>query len=101
MVIAKRLDVICGIQRTAARPSTRSGNFASVSRGNQNEAKNTGWQRKKSKKAWKDPDGAIYDWDSRHGTVEKYNSRGRHEGEFDPDTGKRLKPANPARKVEP
>ena len=29
-----------------------------------------------------------YEWDSQHGTVEKYDKKGRHLGEFDPDTGK-------------
>ncbi|MBG0854407.1 hypothetical protein I2W78_21845 [Streptomyces spinoverrucosus] len=35
------------------------------------------------------------------GTVEKYNKRGKHPGEFDPDTGARTKPADPSRKVTP
>jgi len=50
---------------------------------------------------WKDDDGAIYEWDYAHGTVEKYNSRGHHQGEFDPYSGRQLKPASPARRVEP
>ena len=53
------------------------------------------------RKRWKDPDGVFYEWDSRHGTVEKYDSRGNHLGEFDPYTGKRLKPPDPTRRVEP
>ena len=53
------------------------------------------------RRRWKDPDGTIYEWASRHGTVEKYNSKGLHEGEFTPDTGRKLKPANSARRVEP
>lgn len=40
----------------------------------------------------------IYEWDSRHGEVEKYNRRGRHLGSFDPETGEKLKDAIPGRK---
>ena len=43
----------------------------------------------------------IYEWDSRHGTVEKYNKRGHHLGEFDPKTGKQLKGPSLTRKIEP
>lgn len=50
---------------------------------------------------WKDPDGTIYEWDSQHGAVERYNKRGVHQGEFDPETGKQTKPADPTRKVQP
>jgi hypothetical protein len=39
-------------------------------------------------------------WDSRHGRLEKYNARGRHLGEFDPDTGVQAKPADPTRSVD-
>lgn len=53
------------------------------------------------RKRWKDDDGTIYEWDYAHGTVEKYDSRGHHQGEFDPDSGKQLKPAAPSRRVEP
>lgn len=53
------------------------------------------------RKRWKDDKGNIYEWDSQHGTVEKYNKNGKHMGEFDPDTGEMLKPADPTRRVEP
>jgi hypothetical protein len=53
------------------------------------------------RKRWKDNKGNIYEWDSQHGTVEKYNKSGKHLGEFDPDTGEMLKPADPTRRVEP
>jgi hypothetical protein len=39
----------------------------------------------KLRKRWKSPDGTIYEWDYRHGTVEKYDSKGKHQGEFRPD----------------
>ena len=53
------------------------------------------------RKRWKDRAGHIYEWDSRHGRVEKYNRDGKHLGEFDPATGKQLGQANPDYEVEP
>ncbi|MFF7717624.1 colicin E3/pyocin S6 family cytotoxin [Streptomyces sp. NPDC007988] len=50
---------------------------------------------------WKDPKGDIYEWDSQHGTVEKYNKRGKHLGEYDPNTGTQTKPADKTREVTP
>lgn len=50
---------------------------------------------------WRDKNGDILEWDSRHGRVERYNTRGVHLGEFSPETGKRLSPADPTRKVKP
>ena len=58
--------------------------------------------RSKSQRArWVDEDGNIYEWDSQHGKVEKYNKRGKHLGEFDPNTGEQTKPADPSRSIEP
>jgi hypothetical protein len=53
------------------------------------------------RKRWKDKKRNIYEWDSQHGRLEKYNKRGRHLGEFDPDTGLQTKPADPTRYVDP
>jgi Cytotoxic len=53
------------------------------------------------RKRWKDEDGNIWEWDSRHGELEKYSPKGKHLGSFDPDTGKQLKPADDTRSVEP
>jgi hypothetical protein len=53
------------------------------------------------RRRWKDNDGIIYEWDSQHGAVEKYDAHGRHLGEYDPDSGQQLKPAIPNRRVEP
>ncbi|WP_218001180.1 colicin E3/pyocin S6 family cytotoxin [Nocardia thailandica] len=53
------------------------------------------------RKRWKDAKGNIYEWDSQHGTVEKYNKRGIHQGEYDAETGKMTKPADSTRTVEP
>ena len=46
---------------------------------------------------WVDNSGKIYEWDSQHGAVEMYDKRGKHLGEFDPETGKQTKPAKPGR----
>lgn len=53
------------------------------------------------RKRWKTRDGTIFEWDSQHGTVEKYNKRGKHLGEFDPETGEQTKDADKSREVEP
>jgi hypothetical protein len=50
---------------------------------------------------WKTRDGIIFEWDSQHGVVEKYNKRGKHLGEFDPETGEQTKSADATREVEP
>ena len=50
---------------------------------------------------WKDADGNIYEWDYQHGGLEKYDKRGNHQGEYDPNTGQQTKPRNPKRSVEP
>jgi RHS repeat-associated protein len=51
------------------------------------------------RRRWKGSDGRIYEWDSQHGRVEIYDKRGRHVGEFDPNSGEQTKPATPGRKV--
>ena len=53
------------------------------------------------RRRWKDGGGTIFELDYTHGTVERYDGRGHRQGEFDPDTGEQLKPALPARRVEP
>ena len=50
---------------------------------------------------WKDEKGKIYEWDSQHGELEVYNSRGKHIGVRDPETGKWIKSAKPGRTIEP
>ena len=53
------------------------------------------------RKRWKDSKGRIYEWDSQHGTLEVYDKSGkRHLGEYDPKTGRQLKPGNKKRWVE-
>ncbi len=53
------------------------------------------------RKRWKTSKGIIFEWDSQHGMVEMYDRRGRHLGEYDPETGKQTKPADKTRNVEP
>ena len=53
------------------------------------------------RKRWKTKDGTIFEWDSQHGAVEKYNKRGKHLGEFNPETGEQTKNADSTREVEP
>jgi hypothetical protein len=50
---------------------------------------------------WRDANNDILEWDARHGRIERYNHLGAHLGEFDPETGEPLKPADPTRKVTP
>jgi Cytotoxic len=54
----------------------------------------------KKRKRWKDPDGTIYEWDYLHGTVEKYDKRGKHLGEFD-QNGRKLKGPEPDQRIDP
>jgi hypothetical protein len=57
---------------------------------------------KKLRRPWRDAvNGNVYEWDYQHGCVEAYDSGGRHLGEFDPETGRQLKPADAARRIEP
>jgi hypothetical protein len=39
---------------------------------------------------WRDANGDILEWDYQHGTRERYDSFGRHLGEFDPNDGRAL-----------
>jgi RHS repeat-associated protein len=55
----------------------------------------------KTRVRWKDEKGKIYEWDSRHGTVELYDKRGRHLGEFDPKDGRQLKDPIKNRRIRP
>ena len=49
---------------------------------------------------WKDRRGLLYEWDSRHGTLEVYDAFGQHLGEFDAATGTRLNIAVSGRSIE-
>lgn len=53
------------------------------------------------RRRWRDGDGTILEWDYQHGTVEAYDRRGRHLGEFDPSTGIRIEGADPTPTAEP
>jgi hypothetical protein len=42
----------------------------------------------------------IFEEDTRHGELEKYNQRGKHKGTVDPDTGEVIKPPVRGRRIE-
>ncbi len=50
-------------------------------------------------KRWKHKKGSIYEWDYQHGRFEKYDKNGKHQGEYDPETGKQTKPADKTRRI--
>ena len=52
------------------------------------------------RKRWKDKEGNIYEWDYRHGGLEKYDKQGWHLGQFDHITGKQTKPADKTRRIQ-
>lgn len=53
------------------------------------------------RRRWRGPAGHIAEWDSLHGTLEMYDSRGKHLGEFNHVTGVQLKSTNPSYNIEP
>ncbi len=50
------------------------------------------------RKRWEDQE-YIYEWDSRHGSVEKYDKRRNHLGGFDPVTGEKISPRVASRRI--
>jgi hypothetical protein len=46
---------------------------------------------KTQRRRWTGAKGQIYEEDTQHGELEKYNKRGRHEGSVDPSTGDIIK----------
>lgn len=46
---------------------------------------------KTHRKRWLGQKGQIFEEDTRHGDLEKYNRRGKHEGTVDPETGEIIK----------
>jgi hypothetical protein len=40
---------------------------------------------KTQRRRWTGPKGQIFEEDTQHGELEKYNKRGRHEGSVDPE----------------
>jgi hypothetical protein len=55
---------------------------------------------KTQRKRWAGPKGQIYEEDTQHGELEKYNRRGKHEGTVDPKTGEIVKPPVKGRTTE-
>jgi hypothetical protein len=53
------------------------------------------------KKRWRSDGGKrLYTWDSLHGEVEVFNSRGKHLGALDPNKGDWVKDAVPGRTID-
>lgn len=48
-------------------------------------------KRKGSRKRWSSVRGQIFEEDTQHGELEKYNDRGWHEGSVDPESGELIK----------
>jgi hypothetical protein len=46
---------------------------------------------KSQRQRWQGDKGQIYEEDTQHGELEKYNRRGQHEGSVDPETGEIIK----------
>ena len=65
------------------------------------KAKGKTWFAGGLRRRWRESDGTFYDWDHLHGTVEKYDARGRQCGEFDPRPGRQVGPAIAGRRSEP
>lgn len=56
-------------------------------------------KRKSQRRRWTRGD-QIFEEDTQHGELEKYNQRGKHEGSIDPDTGEVIKGPVKGRKTE-
>ena len=54
---------------------------------------------KGGRKRWRDLLGNIYEWDSRHCELERYDRQGRHNGVIDPETGRKIRPKVPGRRT--
>jgi filamentous hemagglutinin len=57
-------------------------------------------KRKSQRRRWTGPREQIYEEDTQHGELEKYNKRGKHEGSVDPATGEVIKPPVKGRTIE-
>ena len=53
------------------------------------------------RRRWSGGKKQIYEEDTQHGELEKYNRRGKHNGSVDPETGEIIKAPVKGRTVEP
>jgi hypothetical protein len=60
----------------------------------------TSIKRKGTRKRWQAHKSQIYEEDTQHGELEKYNRRGKHEGSVDPETGEIIKGPVKGRTIE-
>ena len=49
------------------------------------------YQIQEWRKRWRGKKNQIFEEDTQHGELEKYNRRGKHEGSVDPDSGEIVK----------
>lgn len=47
---------------------------------------------KNRRRRWHGHKGQMYEEDTQHGDLEKYNRRGKHKGSVDPESGEIIKP---------
>ena len=57
-------------------------------------------KRRGNRKRWRSAT-QVYEEDTQHGDLEKYNKRGKRLGSVDPDTGEIVKPPVKGRTIEP
>ena len=57
-------------------------------------------KRKGHRKRWTNRRGQVFEEDTQHGELEKYNDRGRHEGSVDADSGEVIKDPVRGRTIE-
>ena len=55
---------------------------------------------KSQRRRWSGAKGQVYEEDTQHGELEKYNRRGKHKGSVDPATGEILKGPVKGRTIE-
>jgi hypothetical protein len=55
---------------------------------------------KSRRKRWRGKKNQIFEEDTQHGELEKYNRRGKHEGSVDPDSGEIVKGPVKGRRIE-
>lgn len=91
------MDDLSGLTKSYVTPPQTLPGFPKANRATPKTPMGGGKKRKR----WINDDGDILEWDYQHGKIERYNKRGKHKGEFDPDTGDQTKPADPTRTVTP
>jgi hypothetical protein len=61
----------------------------------------TPMRAKSQRRRWQGAKKQVYEEDTQHGELEKYNRRGKHKGSVDPETGEIIKGPVKGRTIEP